>query len=187
MKHVPQSVRIIGGVWRGRRLTIADSRAVRPTPNRVRETLFNWLQHEIEGADCLDLFCGSGVLGVEAVSRGARQAILVDSDKIVVSTIEAQIQKLKTDAIQPICQDAFHFLQREQRSFDIIFLDPPFHEVSPDTFLLSILTSGLARPAGVVYLEYAAHQGRIEVPPGWYWRRHQTISEVSFGLIERQT
>jgi 16S rRNA (guanine966-N2)-methyltransferase len=187
LKHVPQSVRIIGGAWRGRRLTIADSKAVRPTPNRVRETLFNWLQCEIEGADCLDLFCGSGVLGIEAVSRGARQAVLVDSDKTVVSTIETQIQKLKTDAIQLICENAFHFLYREHRSFDIVFLDPPFHEASPDTFLLPVLTSGLIRPAGVIYLEYATRHGHIEVPSEWCWRRHQTISEVSFGLIERQT
>jgi len=121
-----QSIRIISGCWRGTKLPVILHDDIRPTPSRVRETLFNWLQVCIEGCCCLDLFAGSGALGFEAVSRGAAQATLIDVDQRVISLLTKQVEKLKAVEISLICTDSMKYLEAQPNQFDLIFIDPPY-------------------------------------------------------------
>ena len=121
----PQSVRIIAGTWRGRRLQVPRGSDVRPTPDRVRETLFNWLSPHVEGARCLDLYAGTGALGLEALSRGAREAVLVEHDRVLVGALESNARMLGANA-RIVAAKAERFVDRPMGSFDIIFLDPPY-------------------------------------------------------------
>src|SRR5277367_3125267 len=121
------SVRIIGGGWRGRRVSFPDIPGLRPTPDRVRETLFNWLQHSVAGSRCLDLFAGSGALGLEALSRGAREVVFVDQAQAAISHLQTQISRLDAVARTRIMgEDAGRYLRTSPEVFDIVFLDPPF-------------------------------------------------------------
>ncbi|TPW17985.1 MAG: methyltransferase, partial [Halothiobacillaceae bacterium] len=119
------SLRIIGGTWRSRRLEFPTVEQLRPTPDRVRETLFNWLQHRIGGARCLDLFAGSGALGFEALSRGANEVVFVEIDPAAVQALRANAQRLQADNAQIIHEEALRYLAKPADPFDIIFLDPP--------------------------------------------------------------
>ena len=124
----PGSVRIVSGQWRGTRLPVADAAGLRPTPDRVRETLFNWLQGRLPGASVLDLFAGSGALGLEAVSRGARDAVLVERDPRLAESLRATVARLRAgDRVEIACADALAWLRGQpRRAFDIVFLDPPY-------------------------------------------------------------
>ena len=125
--RAPNRIRIIGGTHRGRRLAFPDAAGLRPTPDRVRETLFNWLMPHLPGARCLDLFAGSGALGLEAVSRGAREVVLVDANPAVVKSLQENLRLLgETERARVIRSDALAFLRKETDApFDIVFLDPP--------------------------------------------------------------
>jgi 16S rRNA (guanine966-N2)-methyltransferase len=154
----PQQVRIIGGAWKRTPLPVLDALGLRPTPDRVRETVFNWINHQLPGdwaqIDCLDLFAGSGALGFEAASRGARSVTMVDSFTPVVRQLEANKQKLNANAVSVLRADALvlarDLAQRGQR-FDLIFLDPPYQQ----DFLSQALPlcAGLLKPGGLVYAE----------------------------------
>jgi 16S rRNA (guanine(966)-N(2))-methyltransferase RsmD len=154
----PQQVRIIGGAWKRTPLPVLDALGLRPTPDRVRETVFNWINHQLPGdwmhIDCLDLFAGSGALGFEAASRGARSVTMVDSFSPVVRQLEANKQKLKADTVSVLRADALalarDLAQRGQR-FDLVFLDPPYQQ----DFLSQALPlcAGLLKPGGLVYAE----------------------------------
>src|SRR5689334_3621339 len=125
-RHVQGRIRIIAGTWRGRLVDIPDGTAVRPTPDRVRETVFNWLREVIEGARCLDLFAGTGVLGFEALSRGAAEAWLVEQDAKLVEALRAAAQKFGATP-QIVRRDVLAFLREPPAvRFDIVFLDPPY-------------------------------------------------------------
>jgi 16S rRNA (guanine966-N2)-methyltransferase len=157
----PQQVRIIGGAWKRTPLPVLDAFGLRPTPDRVRETVFNWINHQLPGDwaqfDCLDLFAGSGGLGFEAASRGAHSVIMVDTIGAVVRQLEANKQKLKADNVSVLRADALalarDLVQRGQR-FDLIFLDPPYQQ----DFLSQVLPLcvNLLKPAGLVYAESGA-------------------------------
>ena len=150
------SLRIIGGVWRSRRIQFADSPQIRPTPDRVRETLFNWLADRITGARCLDLFAGSGALGFEAASRGAGHVVQVDSDASVVAMLAKQKQALEAQQVDIVQQDALEYLDRVTQSFDIVFLDPPFGEALQQQVLSVLLARRLVSASGLVYVECPA-------------------------------
>ncbi len=121
------SVRIIGGKWRGRRLPVRDLPGLRPSGDRSRETLFNWLQASVEGAVCVDLFAGSGALGLEAASRGAAEVVLVEKLRAAVSDLRAVLLALKADQVTVIESDALQWLGScPPQSVDIAFIDPPF-------------------------------------------------------------
>jgi 16S rRNA (guanine966-N2)-methyltransferase len=131
MARRSNTVRIIGGVHRGRPIRFPDSAGLRPTPDRVRETLFNWLGQDLRGKTCLDLFAGSGALGIESASRGAREVVLVDRSRDVVRAIRANVEALSLAGATVECADALEFLQRLRKrsaKFDVVFLDPPFGE-----------------------------------------------------------
>jgi len=172
-------VRIIGGRWRRRLIRFSASAKIRPTPDRVRETLFNWLGQTLDGKSCLDLFAGSGALGLEAASRGAANVVMVESDLGVHETLAGNVTLLDADNVETRCQDAFAFLASDQRKFDVIFLDPPFHqELLPRLF--GMLRQHLA-PAGLVYVEA---ERMPEIPAGCAISRRSRAGQVDFHLLE---
>ncbi len=146
-------VRIIGGAWRSRRIAFPPRAELRPTPDRVRETLFNWLGQDLTGRVCLDLFAGSGALGFEAASRGARRVVMVERDAAAYKALEDNARLLAASAVELKRADALEFLRTDSGSYDIVFLDPPF---SAD-YLQSVLPQLAARlaPGGVVHVEAA--------------------------------
>ena len=176
------SYRIIGGEWRGRRLSFPDEGGVRPTGDRVRETLFNWLQPIIHGSRCLDLFAGSGALGIEALSRGAAEVVFVDRHPALIRGIESNLEILSVNRGRCVCANAEQFLAGPARCFDIVFLDPPFGRVAwPD--LCRALASGgwLAREARV-YMEDEAVAGTPTVPENWVVLRSARAGNVGYHL-----
>jgi 16S rRNA (guanine966-N2)-methyltransferase len=160
-------VRIIGGAFRRRLIRFPASSGLRPTPDRVRETLFNWLGQELTGWRCLDLYAGSGALTLEAASRGAALAVAVDRDRALIEALRATSSELGANAVQAIVGDAKAFIASDRREFDVIFLDPPFGE-DPWAWLLPACADRVA-PRGYLYAE-AAHPLS---PPGGFveWRR----------------
>jgi 16S rRNA (guanine966-N2)-methyltransferase len=146
-------LRIIGGEWRSRRLKFADVPGLRPTPDRVRETLFNWLQMTIPGARCLDLFAGSGALGLEALSRGASEVVLVEKHPAAVQALRDNLTLLNTSHAQLIHDDALRFLQRDNGTFDVIFLDPPFRKNLLEPVLTQLISQHYLKSDSFIYLE----------------------------------
>ena len=177
-------VRIIGGMWRSRVIAVAPVEGVRPTPNRVRETVFNWLQPYIEGAECLDLYAGSGALGIEAASRGAKQVVLVDDNSEVIDTLREQVQTLKADQIDVFQSDADQYIQNSIRPFDILFIDPPFFETDFEKLLNDLSNSKLLKPQSIVYLEFPVEKAEMELPTGWEWLKHKEAGQVGYGLLK---
>ncbi|HEX5048920.1 MAG TPA: 16S rRNA (guanine(966)-N(2))-methyltransferase RsmD [Gammaproteobacteria bacterium] len=178
-RELPGSVRIIAGEWRGRRVPIVPGTDVRPTPDRVRETLFNWLMHTIAGAKCLDLYAGTGALGFEALSRGAAEAWFVEQDPALVDALAAQAEVFD---VRPriVRQNVESLLRgRPPGRFDVVFLDPPY--VEPIEPLLDLLPPWLT-PEGVVYVERASDSGLLEVPRAHWWKRGRA-GAVEFGLL----
>lgn len=147
-------VRVIGGAWRSRLIRFADCAQLRPTPDRVRETLFNWLGQDLSGKICLDLFAGSGALGFEAASRGAEQVVMVERDRQLIHDLRAAIDQLRATQIELEQRDAQAFLHSDERQYDVVFLDPPF---ASDLLseALALLPPRLADHA-VVYVECGA-------------------------------
>lgn len=178
--RVQGSVRIIAGEWRGRRIAIPEGTAVRPTPDRVRETLFNWLQSSIAGAHCLDLYAGSGALGFEALSRGAASAWLVERDADVIASLEATARQLGASP-RVIRRDALAFLREPATArFDVVFLDPPYAQ--PIEPLLEIVPQWLA-PRALVYVERPRTAGLPAVAAAdWVKRSH--AGAVDYGLLQ---
>ena len=121
-------MRIIAGEYRGRRIKVPSRPGLRPTPDRVRETLFNWLGQWLEGLSCLDLFAGTGALGFEAASRGAARVVMVESDRMAFEALQATRQTIGASAVEPIFGDALEYLRRQSERFDVVFLDPPFRQ-----------------------------------------------------------
>lgn len=176
----PGNVRIIGGKWRSRRLQLAAGTAVRPTPDRVRETLFNWLRDSVEGARCLDLYAGTGALAFEALSRGAASAVLVERDPVLVAALHAHAAALPCEP-RIVRQDAESFLHGVAAApFDIVFLDPPYER--PLEPLLALLPRWLT-PTSVVYIERPRTAGLPEVAGG-VWRKRSHAGRVEYGLLE---
>ncbi|MEO8466964.1 MAG: 16S rRNA (guanine(966)-N(2))-methyltransferase RsmD [Gammaproteobacteria bacterium] len=176
----PGSVRIIAGEWRGRRIPIAEGTDVRPTPDRVRETVFNWLREALPAARCLDLYAGTGALGFEALSRGAEEAWFVDTDPVLVAALNAQATTL---GIRPrvLRQDVAGLLRGPPTTrFHVAFLDPPY--ALPVEPLLALLPSWLAADA-LVYVERPRVPGLPEIANASWWRRSHA-GAVEYGLLK---
>ena len=146
-------IRIIGGEWRGRRLTVADQPGLRPTPDRIRETLFNWLAAVVPGARCLDLFAGTGALGFEALSRGARCAVMVEQNKQLAQQLEQTKSVLAAARAEIIHGEAINWLANRHGPFDVVFLDPPFHQDYLKKACTLLINKGHLAPAAYVYTE----------------------------------
>ncbi len=173
-------VRIIGGAWRGRRISFPPAEGLRPTPDRVRETLFNWLGQGLSGKRCLDLYAGTGALVLEAASRGAALAVAVDSNRHLIEALRATGVALGARALETHVADAHRFLAGEQRIFDVIFADPPYRD-DPWAWLLPGCASRLA-PGGFVYAEAAR---TLSPAPGLSpWRRDKA-GQVHYHLFVR--
>lgn len=173
-------VRIIGGAWRSRRVRFPDRDGLRPTPDRVRETLFNWLGQDLAGRDCLDLFAGSGALGFEAASRGARRVTMVESDVATWRALLASRETLAATAVNVVRADALEFLGNHQDQYHVIFLDPPF-ATDHWTPLLAQLPRNLVT-GGLVYCE-RAHA--LEAPDGWAVVKSGRAGQVRHQLLKR--
>jgi 16S rRNA (guanine966-N2)-methyltransferase len=179
-------VRIIGGEWRGRKLHFPQAGSLRPTPDRVRETLFNWLQFELAGKRCLDLFAGSGALGFEALSRGVAAVQFVEADPAAAKGIVEALRIFGTDRGRVAQQDAFGFLRgRPGEPFDIVFLDPPYAERWLARACAALEEGGWLKPDAFVYLEDAASAGPPTLPQGWNLLRSKKAGDVGYHLARR--
>jgi len=178
-------LRIIGGEWRGRKIHFPPLQAIRPTPDRVRETVFNWLQGVTPGSRCLDLYAGSGALGLEALSRGASEVVFVDAEPAVARHIGDTLRQLGCDRGLVVRADAAGFLAQPAAPFDVIFLDPPFSApVLPD-ICRRIEAGGWLRDGGLAYLESPAAAGAPDLPPGWSLLKSKRAGEVGYHLARR--
>jgi 16S rRNA (guanine966-N2)-methyltransferase len=185
-KKRPGTVRIIGGKWRGRRLAIADLPGLRPSGDRGREVLFNWLQMNIRGARCLDLFAGTGVLGLEAASRGASGVVLVEKSAVAARAIQENIALLDADEVSLATMDALEWLVScDPASADIVFIDPPF-DSGLETRTMELLDErGCVRPGGLVYVETARSSLPLNPGPGWEIAKEKTLGEVRMLLLKK--
>jgi 16S rRNA (guanine966-N2)-methyltransferase len=174
-------IRIIGGEYRGRRIAVPERRDLRPTPDRVRETLFNWLGQTLETKTCLDLFAGSGALGFEAASRGAARVVMVESDRSVFAALKKTLDLIGARQIDLILGDAFDYLRKSDQRFDVVFLDPPFRQNALPA-LLARLPERLA-PGARVYVE--APEALAPAEP-WRELKRARAGQVSYQLLERR-
>lgn len=175
-------VRIIGGRWRGRRVEFAPLPGLRPTPDRVRETVFNWLAPRLEGAAVLDLFAGSGAFGLEALSRGAAGAVLVDADANVVASLRQQGERLGAEGLQVVHSDVLGYLARPPMQFDLVFVDPPYGRGLVPRCCVALQQGGWLQPGASVYLEAEASFDVAPLPPGWALSRSKRAGQVGYHL-----
>lgn len=184
---VKNEIRIIGGRWRGRKLSFPSVKQLRPTPNRVRETVFNWLHYDIEGARCLDLYAGSGALGWEAASRGATRVVLVDSEPAVCTELHAHRKRLNATSVLCFLSEAIPYLQGASEPFDIVFLDPPFRQ----GLLLPVCTlleaGGWLTARSKVYLESEWEWQPKGIPSSWRMVKQANAGEVVYRLYQRNS
>jgi 16S rRNA (guanine966-N2)-methyltransferase len=173
-------VRVIGGAWRSRRIRFPDRPGLRPTPDRVRETLFNWLGQDLTGKDCLDLYAGSGALGFEAASRGARRVVMVERDAAAWQALQANREALAAAAVEVMRADALEFLSTHRDQYHVVFLDPPFADDHWPQ-LLALLPERLA-PGGMVYCERAQALSALS---GWEAVKSGRAGQVSYQLLRR--
>jgi 16S rRNA (guanine966-N2)-methyltransferase len=178
-----RTLRIIAGQWRGRKFRFPPL-DIRPTPDRVRETLFNWLQPRIEGARCLDLFAGSGALGLEALSRGAASVVFVEQQRAAAAAIEQLLTAWQATGAAVFCTEAQRYLSAaEARGFDLVFLDPPYGSGALATAANALGRGWLARDARV-YIEHARRDALPALPGSWRELRSGTAGEVGYHLLE---
>lgn len=179
---VQNQVRIIAGKWRGRKIYFPTLPGLRPTPDRIKETLFNWLAPTIRGARCLDLFCGSGALGIEALSRGAEEVVFVDQDPIVVKQLSEFLQNLGAQRANVHQQTAQRFLSQPAQSFDVVFLDPPFQQGLINPILEILIQHDWLNKQGLIYIEMEDRHENLEIPEPWHLYRHKKSGNVAYGL-----
>jgi 16S rRNA (guanine966-N2)-methyltransferase len=173
-------VRIVGGLWRSRRIRFSPRPDLRPTPDRVRETLFNWLGQDLTGLHCLDLFAGSGALGFEAASRGAARVVMVERDRAAYIALQSNRETLRAPQVELVRGDALEFLSTDRNQYGVIFMDPPFTADYADRLRALVPARMLADAR--VYYEAAA---RTEWPDGWEVIREGRAGHVYFQLVRR--
>jgi 16S rRNA (guanine966-N2)-methyltransferase len=177
------SVRIIGGTWRGRRVSFPDLPGLRPTPDRVRETLFNWLQNDVAGARCLDLFAGSGALGLEALSRGAKELVFVEQAVPASRTLQEQLTRLGAERRGRVVEmGAARYLRTPAGPFDIVFLDPPFGQGALAEYVPLLDAGKWLNVGGLVYLENEKASGPPVLPAHWELLKSKSAGEVGYHL-----
>lgn len=181
----PRQLRIIGGRWRGRRLEVSESEGLRPTPDRVRETLFNWLQPYIAGARCLDLFAGTGALCLEALSRGAADVVMVEKAPPVAQRLRQHVERLEATGAEVVLADAVEFLRRTPRAFDIVFLDPPFKSNLIENCAALVEARGWIKPGGHVYIEAPSQLKQLLLPAAWELIRSKKAGQVGYHLAQK--
>ena len=177
-------LRIIGGSWRGRKLRFPAAADIRPTPDRVRETLFNWLSARVSGARCLDLFAGSGALGLEALSRGAAEVTFVEQDVAAARELSARLSEWGAHGGTVERCDALEYLKGAARPFDIAFLDPPFATALAPAAAQLLALRGWLAPAARLYVECPARPGPPQLPTAFHTLKSKRAGEVGYHLYE---
>lgn len=184
------SVRIIGGEWRGRKLDFPAIEGLRPTPDRVRETLFNWLQAYVPAARCLDLFSGSGALGLEALSRGAASVTFVDQAPEVISQLRSNLNTLKVQNAELIGSSVPTWLEQrstnEEVRYDLVFMDPPFHKGLAGPVCALLEQHQLLADEALIYIETEADLQLDQLPRNWQLHREKKAGQVAYRLFMRQ-
>ncbi len=183
-----RSIRIIGGQLRGRRLTVPDVEGLRPTINRVRETVFNWLMHDLAGARCLDLFAGTGALGLESLSRGASYVQFVELNALAIDYLESNLaiildaQQLK-DRTQIVYSNVLNLLVKSpEQPYDVVFLDPPFTSDLLEASLELLETNNWLAAGAMIYLEQDVTRDTPQVPGSWELHRHDKAGQSAYYL-----
>ncbi|WP_166256822.1 16S rRNA (guanine(966)-N(2))-methyltransferase RsmD [Marinobacter salicampi] len=180
-------LRIIGGEWRSRRLRFPEAGGVRPTPARIRETLFNWLTYHLPGSHCLDLFAGSGALGLEALSRGAGSVTLVDHTPALASALKANLALLGSTSGSVVCAPVERYLATAPAMpLDILFMDPPFRQGWPERLIPLLVENNWVREGGWIYVEHESERSLTAVPQHWHLHRQKTAGQVSYNLFRIQ-
>ena len=180
-------LRIIGGDWRSRQISFDDAPGLRPTPARVRETLFNWLQMDVLNSRCLDLYAGSGALGFEAASRGAKRVVQVENNIKACQKLRENIAVLAAKQITVLAQDATQYLQGAAEAFDLVFLDPPFGQNLLPPVCQLLEQHGWLSPYAKIYVEAEKQLILSDMPANWQLLKHKTAGEVGYHLFQRQT
>ncbi|EOC0552713.1 16S rRNA (guanine(966)-N(2))-methyltransferase [Cronobacter sakazakii] len=180
-------IRIIGGQWRGRKLPVPDSPGLRPTTDRVRETLFNWLAPYLVGARCLDCFAGSGALGLEALSRYAADATLLEMERGVAQQLQKNLATLKSSAAKVVNTNTLNFLNQNGEPHDIVFVDPPFRKGLLEATLNLLETRGWLAPQALIYVESEVENGLPPVPANWQLHREKVAGQVAYRLYLRES
>ena len=179
------SIRITGGHHRSRKISVLDSPGLRPTADRVREVLFNWVGHQLDGLAVLDLFAGTGILGLEAASRGAKSVTWVDNNRQAINHIRAHCEQLQIEQGHSWHQDALAFCQSTQKQWDLIFLDPPFAADLMDP--ISAIMPRMCQTGGLLYREYASAQTVKPLDdPDWHLLKSKKMGQVNIELWQRQ-
>lgn len=178
-------LRIIGGEWRSRQIVFDDAPGLRPTPARVRETLFNWLHHDIIGSRCLDLFAGSGALSFEAASRGAKAVVQVEQNPVACRCLKNNADKLAATQIKIVQADAFRYLAGNPESFDLIFIDPPFSLGVAAQSCQWLEDKGWLNPQAKIYVESPGHLTLEGLPENWQVLKSKVAGDVAYQLFIR--
>lgn len=181
----PGRLRIVAGKWRSRLVNIADVPGLRPTAERIRETLFNWLAPQIHGKRCLDLFAGTGALGLEALSRGAASVTFVEKSRDAAAMLRQVCAELGASTAKVRRDDAFHWLRSAcDERFDLVFLDPPFADDSLVDLCRLLSESGCLSAGAQIYLEQEKSQAPPELPQGWTVGREKIAGNVRYSMVE---
>ncbi|MBD3668097.1 MAG: 16S rRNA (guanine(966)-N(2))-methyltransferase RsmD [Kangiella sp.] len=175
--------RVIGGKWKGRKLRFIEVEGLRPSLDRIRETLFNWLQNDIHGANCLDLFAGSGAIGIEALSRGAANVQFVELNRKAFHQLEENLGLVNADNAYVMHGDAFDFIENNAQKFDIIFLDPPFHKGIAQKVIEQLAAADWLKPETKIYIE--VEQGlELHLPKNWTELKDKKAGQLQYKLFE---
>ena len=186
MATVTNQVRIIAGRWRGSKLVFPDAVGLRPTSDRIRETLFNWLVGVIPGARCLDMFAGSGALGFEAASRGAACVVMIEHNPVIVAALQASRNRIDDGVIEVRAADARSLVGLCDMPFDVVFLDPPFSDPGLLASSVGALVDGdCVKPGGRIYLELPRHAPLPELPDDWVQEKAKVAGQVDYYLFRR--
>jgi len=183
-RTLPGRLRIVAGKWRSRLLPVIDAPGLRPTSERIRETLFNWLSPTIEGASCLDLFAGTGALGIEALSRGAAHVVFIEKSAAAVAAIRKNLGDLEADNAEVFHRDAFDYLTRSDATpFDVVFLDPPFESDALSDLCGLLQQYGWLKANATVYLEQDKDREKPRLPDGWVISHEKVAGKVGYSLV----
>ncbi len=185
MSGYDNEIKIIGGVYKGKIIPINNAEGLRPTPARVRETIFSWINSNISNAKVLDLFAGSGALGFEALSRGATKVVLVEKNPNSASMLKNVANTLSSEQIDVVCSDAINYLENCRENFDIIFIDPPYKLDIYEQTLNLILKKNLIDDNSIIYVEM--RNGSNQIVPGLECIREQTAGQAKYTLMKKSS
>ena len=180
-------IRIIGGQWRGRKLPVPDSAGLRPTTDRVRETLFNWLAADIQQAKCLDCFAGSGALGLEALSRHAASATLLELERPVAQQLEKNLATLGSKNGRVVNTNTLQFLAQQGEAHHLVFIDPPFRKGLLEQTVTLLESNGWLSDDALIYVECEVEGGVPPVPVNWHLHREKIAGQVAYRLYVRRS